>query len=118
MSYVIVCANCGEGYVGRVRVQRGFCRQKACQAAAQLDRTHKSREKAKVVAVDLTLAINRAVGSLIVVHDPLDRGGFGAGVVFDKEQWERMLANMTFTPGTVLKDGQGRLYEFRLGGGR
>jgi len=55
------------------------------------------------------------VRAMTVVSDPLMPGGFAAGTPFGQDEWEQMLRMMTFTPGTILRDGQGRLYEFRLG---
>lgn len=62
--------------------------------------------------MDLNLAVERNVRILTVVSDPLGRGGFQAGVRFVKEEWEQMLKHLSFTHGTILKDGDGRLYMF------
>jgi hypothetical protein len=72
-------------------------------------------EKAKIMPVDLKVAIDRHVVSLTVVCDPLgiEEGGFEPGATFGKNDWMQMFQRFSFTPGTVLKDGQGRLYEFR-----
>jgi len=114
MSAVIVCTNCGEGYVARRWVERGWCRKKECRKAANIEYLHRSLGLAKVRPVDLRQAILRRVKALEVVNDPLDVGGFAKGTVFIQEHWERMLFNFSFTPGTILKDSQNRLYEFRV----
>jgi len=115
MSYVNICSICGNSYVGNKKVSNGVCRNGKCDREAQLARLHKSRAKAKNYAAPIERALARGVGSLSVVSDPLECGGFKPGTSFPKDYWELMVKDLTFTPGTVLKDGQGRLYEFRLG---
>jgi hypothetical protein len=96
--------------VARKRIVNGYCRE--CRKLAGYAAMRRAREKAKVVAVDLNQAVRRDVRILTVVSDPLKGGGFRAGVRFMKEEWEQMLKHLSFTPGTTLKDGEGRLYVF------
>ena len=109
-SCVVICAGCGKGYVARKRIINGYCRE--CRKLAGYAAMRRAREKARVVAVDLHLAVERNVRFLTVVNDPDAKGGFHAGVRFVKEEWEQMLKHLSFTPGTLLKDGDGRLYRF------
>jgi len=114
MSCVLICSICGNGYVGTRKVANGVCRSRECHNAAELKRTHKSRDIAKRIPAPVERAIARGVTKLTVVNDPLEDGGFKAGTSFPKDYWELMLKDMTFTPGTILIDGQNRLYEFQL----
>lgn len=114
MSYVLICSVCGNGYVGNRKVTNGICGDRKCKNAAELNRTHKSRERAKTFAVPVEQAVTRGVTNLTVVSDPLESGGFKPGTSFPKDYWTLMLKDMTFTPGTILRDGQQRLYEFQL----
>jgi len=109
-SCVVICAGCGQGYVARKRIVNGYCRE--CRKLAGYEAMRRAREKARVVAVDLNLAVERNVRFLTVVNDPDAKGGFHAGVRFVKEEWEQMLKHLSFTPGTLLKDEIGRLYRF------
>jgi hypothetical protein len=112
MSVNLVCG-CDASFVAK-RISK-YQRCPACALRARQLRVERYREKQKVVPVPLTKAIERKVRAVTVVRDPLAVGGFAAGTVFGQDEWEQMLRLMTFTPGTVLMDGQGRLYRFELG---
>jgi hypothetical protein len=55
--------------------------------------------------------MERGVIGLTVVADPLGRGGFAAGTYFPHDEWVGMLKHWSFTPGTILRDRDGRLYK-------
>ena len=112
MSVIVECG-CGASFEAKRKSKQGRC--PACALKAKRIRQEKWRERQCAEAVSLDYAVARRVVNLTVVNDPLDKGGFAAGVTFIKEEWEQMLRHLTFTPGTILMDGQRRLYEFRLG---
>ena len=114
MSVILICG-CGASFEA-VRVSK-YGRCPACAARAKKIRQDRWRGKQRIMAVPLEKAIERKVRAMTVVNDPLMPGGFAAGTPFGQDEWEQMLRLMTFTPGTILRDGQGRLYEFRLGRG-
>jgi len=114
MSVTLICG-CGASFEAK-RVSK-YQRCSGCAVRARQLRVERYRAKQKVVAVPLEKAIERKVRAMTVVNDPLVPGGFAAGTPFGQDEWEQMLRMMTFTPGTILRDGQGRLYEFRLGRG-
>ena len=66
------------------------------------------------MAAPLEVAVERRAASLVVVDDPLRPGGFREGTLLTKEEWRQMLRLLTFTPGPLLRDGQGRLYEYQV----
>lgn len=111
-----VILNCGCGAKFEAKRKSRYPRCPACAIRARQLRCERYREKQKVVAVSVEKALERGVRMLTVVNDPLDIGGFQPGTVFDKEDWKNMIIHLTFTPETILKDGSGRLYVFRLGG--
>jgi hypothetical protein len=112
VSVTLICG-CGEAFEAQ-RVSR-YQRCPACAARAKKLRQERWRAKQLRVAVPVEEAIKRKVRTLTVVHDPLEGGGFREGTEFIQEEWEQMLRHLTFTPGTLLMDGQKRMYEFRLG---
>jgi DNA-directed RNA polymerase subunit RPC12/RpoP len=112
MSVRLICG-CGKQFEAQ-RVSR-YQRCPDCAARAKKLRQERWREKQTRQAAPIEVAIQRKVRTLIVVNDPLERGGFREGTEFIQEEWEQMVRHLTFTPGTLLMDGQKRLYEFRLG---
>jgi hypothetical protein len=110
---VMVECGCGEWFLAKRKGKHGRCPD--CALRAKRIRQEKWRARQCAEAVSLDYAVVRKVVNLTVVHDPLEVGGFAKGVTFIKEEWEQMLRHLTFTPGTILCDGQKRLYEFRLG---
>lgn len=111
MSVVIECG-CGNIFEAKRRSKYGRCPN--CALRAKQIRQARWRDKQKEFAASLEKALENGVVSLIVVHDPLPIGGFAAGALFHKEDIEQMIRLGTFTPGTTLRDGQGRLYEYRI----
>jgi hypothetical protein len=112
---ILICANpkCGQGFQAR-KFQK-FARCPSCRKEARLDNAMRYRAKLKKgfgEPLPLRVAIERKVTGLTVVLDPLEPGGFAPGTVFDRTGWREMYAHFSFTPGTLLKDVQGRLYKF------
>jgi DNA-directed RNA polymerase subunit RPC12/RpoP len=110
----LICG-CGASFEAKRKSKYAQC--PACAARARKIRQDKWYGKQKLVAAPMQKAVERKVKRLFVVDDPLplDKGGFKPGTEFLMDDWRDMVRLMTFTPGTILKDGQGRLYEFRLG---
>ena len=108
----VICAGCGGTYEARRRSKYGYC--PVCAAAAKRASQDRWHERQKVMAVPLKKAVERGVRSLTVVTDPLEFGGFRAGAQFSQDEWQQMLRLSSFSPGTVLRDGQGRLYEYEI----
>lgn len=94
---IVVCKNCREVFF--TRDSGVYCKKAECQAAAL---------KAPVPLEKVFSATN--VYSLEVVNDPLEPGGFRAGQRFNLEEIEAMVKYWSFTPGTILRDLNGRLY--------
>jgi hypothetical protein len=112
VSVIVVCG-CGASFEAKRKSKYGRC--PACALRAKRIRQDRWRTRQCEVAVSLEVAFERGVKRLVVVLDPLERGGFREGTEFHQEEWEQMVRHLSFTPGTLLMDGQRRLYEFRLG---
>jgi hypothetical protein len=109
MTCILQCSACGESYTARRKTDPCFCRN--CKVKAQLDRNVKYRMRKKEVKSTLYQAVERKVIGLTVVLDPLERCGFAAGTYFPHDEWVGMLKYRSFTPGTILRDCDGRLYK-------
>jgi hypothetical protein len=111
---VMVECGCGKTF-DETRGSR-YKRCPACALRAKELAQARWRERQRAEKAPLQAAVARHVTNLTVVCDPLEEeGGFRAGVVFPKQDWTLMLQYLAFTPGTILRDAQMRLYEFRLG---
>lgn len=109
-----VKAECGCGTVFEASRRSKYPRCADCSRRAERISHKKWLAKSKSVIAPLDAALERGVSNLSVVIDPLESGGFKPGTSFPKDYWTLMLKDMTFTPGTILRDGQQRLYEFQL----
>jgi len=111
-----VTVECGCGKVFEAKRMSRYKRCPTCAERAKVLAQARWRERQQAEKAPLQAAVARHVTNLTVVRDPLDEnGGFRAGVTFSKDDWQLMMRFMTFTPGTILRDAQQRLYEFRLG---
>ena len=108
MSVKVKCG-CGKFYLAKRRLKYGRCPGCALRAKQISEARLRDRQKPSDQVVK---ALEDGVVKLIVVHDPLETGGFSAGTTFDKDHIEQMLRLKSFTPGTTLKDGKGRLYRY------
>lgn len=109
----VLCVQCGQEFDCVRFSVRARCGN--CKKILKQEQNMRYRQKQKEQAVPLSSAIARKISVLTVVHDPLDHGGFAKGVTLNRQDWGQMLKHLSFTPGTILKDGQDRLYIFELG---
>jgi hypothetical protein len=112
MKFDAVCSVCGKTYPAHVHKKDGVYHCSRLCAK----RTRQAKERARVLQEEhkgvlrLDFAVLRGVGTLVVVNDPLDKGGWKPGQQFRRDEWLRMYHLMTFTHGTILRDAKGRLY--------
>jgi len=106
---VMVECGCGEVFEAK-RVSR-YGRCPACALRAKELAQARWWDRQRSENVPLETALTRHVTNLVVVRDPLECGGFRAGAEFSQIEWHKMLDNFSFTPGTILRDAQHRLYE-------
>lgn len=110
MSVKVQCG-CGKFYLAKRKLKYGRCPDCALRAKQISEARLRDRQRP---AAEVIEALENGVVTLMVVHDPLEIGGFSAGTTFDKEDIEQMLRLRAFTPGTTLTDCQGRLYRYGM----
>ena len=111
--HFVNCARCGGGYWSLRRIKRGYCSMCRPVVIAERKRAWERRNRERVL--DLYEVMGESPRALTVVSDPLEEGGFAAGTRFSVEECEAMLRHFAFTPGTVLRDANGKLYKFQDG---